>query len=310
MEQVVGPARPPAPHPRPARRVGVVGAGRVGAVLGAALRDAGHDVVAVSADSPVSRARAAALLPGVAVRPPAAVAEACDVLLLAVPDDALEGLVEVLVTGGSLREGQYVVHTSGRHGLAPLAAATALGTRAVALHPALTFSGTAADLTRLAGCAVGVTAGPGEQRLAADLVADLGGTVVDLAEEHRTLYHAALAHGANHLVTVVAQAREALVAAGVRDPAAVLRPLLEAALDGALGRGDAALTGPVVRGDAGTVAGHRQELARHAPQVLTAYDALAGATLDRVVADGRLDAVRAAGVRRALGAHERQEARR
>ncbi len=133
---------------------------------------------------------------------------------------------------------------------------------------------------------------------------------MDLAEEPSTLYHAALAHGANHLVTVVAQAREALVRGGVRDP----RRGAPASARGGARRsprgGGRGADRTRRRGDAGTVAGHRQELARHAPQVLTAYDALAGATLDRVVADGRLDAVRAAGVRRALGAHERQEARR
>ncbi|MCH1866135.1 Rossmann-like and DUF2520 domain-containing protein [Nocardioides sp. CFH 31398] len=289
-----------APTDRPARRVGLVGAGRVGAVLGAALRDAGHEIVGVSGDSEASKARAAALLDGVPLLAPAAVAEAAEVLVLAVPDDALLGLVEVLVAGGSLREGQYVVHTSGRHGLAVLAAAADVGARPVALHPAMTFTGTRVDLDRLRGAVVGVTAGPGERRLAEELVAALGATATHVDEGSRTLYHAGLAHGANHLVTLVAEARETLAAAGVADPSALLGPLLRAALDGALAHGDGALTGPVVRGDAGTVAGHLAELADAAPQALTSYAALARATLARAEADGRVAGPRADALRRLL----------
>ena len=103
----------------------------------------------------------------------------------------------------------------------------------------------------------------------------------------RSLYHAGLAHGANHLVTLVAQAMELLGAAGADDPAAILRPLLGAALDNALTDGDAALTGPIVRGDVNTVRAHLAEISATAPDTLPSYVALARATLDRVVTDGR-----------------------
>ena len=134
--------------------VGVVGAGRVGAVLSAALRDAGHEVVAAAGESDASRERAAALLPGVPLAKPTDVARACDLLLLTVPDDMLENVATTLVGAGAIRAGQLVVHTSGRHGLAVLHAATGVGARPVALHPAMTFTGTAVDL----GCGTGVLA--------------------------------------------------------------------------------------------------------------------------------------------------------
>lgn len=102
-------------------RVGIVGAGRVGAVLGAALRAAGHEITGVAGESDASRRRIDALLPGVPVDKPSAVARGCDVLLLTVPDDMLGNVVTVLTDSGALRPGQYVVHTSGRHGLAVLA---------------------------------------------------------------------------------------------------------------------------------------------------------------------------------------------
>jgi predicted short-subunit dehydrogenase-like oxidoreductase (DUF2520 family) len=157
----------------------------------------------------------------------------------------------------------------------------------------MTFTGTAVDLDRLAGCVFGVTADDPERATAERLVADLGGTPTWVPEDRRALYHAGLAHGANHLVTLVAQAMDLLVASGAQDPAATLRPLLTAALDNALAAGDAALTGPIVRGDVNTVEGHLDEIRRTAPDTLPAYVALARATADRAVLDGRLLPIRA-----------------
>jgi len=281
-------------------RFGVIGTGRVGAVLAAALRSAGHEIVAVAGESDASRGRAASLLPGVPIDKPTAVARACDVLLLTVPDDMLANVATVLSDSGAIRVGQVVVHTSGRHGLAVLQPAAARGARPIAMHPAMTFTGTEVDLPRLEGCVYGVTAGAAERDLAQRLVADLGGTAMWVPEDRRVLYHAGLAHGANHLVTLVTQAMELLGAAGADDPAATLRPLLTAALDNALADGDAALTGPIVRGDVGTVRGHLAEIARTAPHTLPSYVAMARATLDRVVTDGRVLPIRAAKIRRVL----------
>ena len=157
----------------------------------------------------------------------------------------------------------------------------------------MTFTGTEVDLDRLAGTAFGLTAGAAERELAERLVADLGGRPTWVPEEMRTLYHAGLAHGANHLVTLVTEAMEILSASGVDDPAATLRPLLTAALDNALEHGDAALTGPIVRGDVGTVRAHLADLQANAPQSVASYVALGRATLDRAVTDGRVLPIRA-----------------
>lgn len=280
--------------------VGIIGAGRVGAVVGAALQAAGHRIVAVAGESDASRGRAQTLLPGVPMAKPSAVARGCEVLLLTVPDDMLGNVVTVLGDAGALRAGQYVVHTSGRHGLAVLAPATQCGARSIAMHPAMTFTGTAVDLPRLAGCTFGVTARAEEQPMAEFLVGQMGGRCMWIDEDRRTLYHAGLAHGANHLVTLVTEAMEMLTAAGGDSPADTLRPLLTAALDNALLSGDAALTGPIVRGDANTVRDHLAEIARNAPHTQPSYIALAGATLGRVVTDGRLLPIRAAKIRRIL----------
>jgi predicted short-subunit dehydrogenase-like oxidoreductase (DUF2520 family) len=275
--------------------IGVVGAGRVGAVLAAALRDAGHEIVAAAGESDASRTRIQTLLTGVPVDKPTAVSRACDLLLLTVPDDMLGNVVTQLAASGAIREGQYVAHTSGRHGLGVLEPARALGAHVIALHPAMTFTGTDLDLPRLPGCAFGVTADqPDTIALAEALVSDLRGRIVWVPEDKRTLYHAGLAHGANHLVTLVAEAMELLRASGAEDPASTLRPLLTAALDNALSFGDAALTGPIVRGDVETVRAHVRDIAANAPDTLPSYVAMARATANRAVVDGRLLPIRAA----------------
>ncbi|WP_210439691.1 Rossmann-like and DUF2520 domain-containing protein [Nocardioides xinjiangensis] len=285
-------------------RVGVIGAGRVGAVLAAALRSAGHEVVAAAGESDASRARIDVLLPGVRAGKPTEVARRSDLLLLTVPDDMLSNVVTMLSASGAISEGQVVVHTSGRHGLAVLEPARAVGARTVAMHPAMTFTGTEVDLPRLSGCVFGVTADEADRDLAESLVVDLAGRAMWVPEGRRTLYHAGLAHGANHLVTLVAEAMEILSAAGAEDPAATLRPLLSAALDNALEDGDAALTGPIVRGDVETVRAHVAGLLADAPQTLPSYLAMAHATLDRSVTDGRLLPIRASKMLRVLAAAE------
>jgi predicted short-subunit dehydrogenase-like oxidoreductase (DUF2520 family) len=274
--------------------VGVVGAGRVGAVLAAALQAAGHEISAVAGESDASRTRIETLLPSTHVDKPTAVARSCDLLLLTVPDDMLGNVVAMLSASGAIRPGQFVVHTSGKHGVSVLQPAIDLGAHALAMHPAMTFTGTDVDLERLPGCVYGVTAGPDTVALAETLVADLGGRMIRVDEDKRTLYHAGLAHGANHLVTLVVQAMDLLRQSGSDDPAGTLRPLLTAALDNTLAYGDAALTGPIVRGDVETVRAHVADIAATSPATLESYVVMARATANRAVVDGRLLPIRAA----------------
>ncbi len=273
----------------PARlRVGVVGAGRVGAVLGAALVSAGHDVIAASGLSTASAERAARLLPGVPLLSADEVVRSADLVVLAVPDDTLPGLVAGLAETGVWRAGQLAFHTSGAHGVAVLAPAERAGVLALALHPAMTFSGAPEDAERLTGAPFGVTSRPEFRAVAETLVLEMGGEPFFVAEEDRRLYHAALVTGANHLVTLVAEAADLLRSAGVASPARVLAPLLTAALDNGLRRGDRGLTGPVSRGDVGTVRHHLETLTERAPSSVDAYVAMARRTTERAVSSGRL----------------------
>ncbi len=284
--------------------VGVVGAGRVGAVLGSALRAAGHTVVGASGISEASRERIETLLPGVPNLTVDEVVERAELVLLAVPDDALPGLVTGLGEVGAWQPGQLVVHTSGSHGTAVLDPARRAGAIPLALHPAMTFTGTSLDLARLEGCTFAVTAPGAVLPIGQALVVEVGGEPVVVPEQARGLYHAALAHASNHLVVLVAQAAQALESAGVEAPGRVLAPLLGAALDGATRAADvregvgpgaiAALTGPVSRGDVGTVSRHLEVLGdlaarTGATDVPASYTELARGATRRALASHRID---------------------
>lgn len=222
---------------------------------------------------------------------PGAVVNAADLLLLAVPDDAIADVA------GSLRTsaGQFVVHLCGAHGVGVLAAAAPA--TPVALHPPMTFTGTAADLARIGGITFTATAPDAARPVVEQLVEGLGAGVQWIAEDRRAAYHAGLVHGGNHLVTLLVQATEVLRGAGLADPAGTVGPLMAAMLDNALRVGHGALTGPVARGDVQTVRAH---LASLSGATRASYVVLAGATTELVAADGRIDAETAGRLREAL----------
>ena len=284
----------------PARlRVGIIGPGRAGTALGIALSRAGHEVTAVSAVSDASISRAREHFPAASVTEPAGVIAAADLVLLTVPDDALPGLVSGLAATGAVLGGRLLVHASGRYGTGVLQPATRLGALPLALHPVMTFTGRSDDAPRMHGISFGITAPDPLRPVAEALVIEMGGEPVFIAEENRSLYHAALAGAANHLVTLVTESCDLLHTAGADNPARMLSPLLFAALDNALRLGDAGLTGPVARGDVGTVAEHLDALRDVAPEALAVYVALARLTADRALAAGLLaapDAERLLGV--------------
>jgi predicted short-subunit dehydrogenase-like oxidoreductase (DUF2520 family) len=282
---------------RPARlRVGVVGSGRVGSALGAALARAGHEIVAASAVSSASRARAERMLPGAEILPPDEVIVAADFVLLAVPDDALRPLVAGLADTGAWREGLLVAHTSGAQGITVLDPAAARGVLPLALHPVMTFAGRPEDVDRLLGATFGITA-PDELRpVAESLVVEMGGEPVWVPESARAIYHAALSVGSNHLVTLVNDSLTLLDNAGIDGAAQLLAPLLSASLDNVLRLRDGALTGPVARGDIDTLHRHRRALTSAAPELLPSYLAMARRTAERAHAAGQLSDANAAAV--------------
>ncbi len=273
---------------RPARlKVGIISAGRVGTALGVALERVDHVVVACSAVSQASRRRAECWLPDTPISPVPDVASNAELLLLAVPDTELAGLVSGLAATSAVRPGTIVAHTSGVNGVAVLAPLSQQDCIPLAIHPAMTFTGSDEDISRLPDTCFGITAADEVgYAIAQSLVLEIGGEPFRVREDARTLYHAALAHAGNHIVTVLADALDALRAAlsgnellgqqlvddqpgGIAER--VLGPLVRAALENTLQRGQAALTGPVARGDAVAVADHLSALASVDAQLAQAY---------------------------------------
>lgn len=283
---------------RPARlKVGIISGGRVGTAIGAALERAEHVVVACSAISTASRRLTERRLPDTPVLPVPDVADHAELLLLTVPDSELAGIVAGLAATGAVRRGTIVVHTSGANGIGVLAPLTEQGATPLAIHPAMTFTGGDEDVARLAEACFGITAADETgYAIAQSLVLEIGGEPFRVREDARTLYHAALAHGSNHVVTLIADALEALRAAlagqellgqeMVTDSPAgvaerIIGPLARAALENTLQRGQAALTGPVARGDAAAVGAHLHALDDVDPGLAQAYRADSLRTAER-----------------------------
>jgi predicted short-subunit dehydrogenase-like oxidoreductase (DUF2520 family) len=271
------------PGPTPPT-VGFLGAGKGGQTLGAALAAAGVPVVAVASRTRTSAERLAALAgvppEGVCVTG-AEVVQRAELTFLTVPDDAIAVAVAEISAAGGWRAGHAVAHCSGALPSAVLGAATAAGCAVASFHPLQTFAAPpvdqAAAVRTLQGAVFGLEGDAGLRPMLEGLVARLGGRPLWLRPEDKPLYHAAAVLASNYTVTLVALGAELLAHCGLDNPAAVaaLLPLLRGTLANleALGVPDA-LTGPLVRGDAGTVARHLARLDALAPHIAAVYRAL------------------------------------
>jgi predicted short-subunit dehydrogenase-like oxidoreductase (DUF2520 family) len=214
--------------------VGIVGAGRVGPVLGAALAGAGHAIVGVNAVSETSRERAQDMLPGVPLLEIPELLERSELMLLTVPDEQLPRLVQGLAAVGAWQPGQIVVHTAPGFGTGVLRPALAAGAIPLAIHPAMAFTGTRLDLARMAESYFAVTAPAPVQPIGQALVVEMGGEPVLVAEEDRAAYGEAIATAASFSRRIVEQATGMLAQLGFEQPGAYLSSLVRSTVDEAL----------------------------------------------------------------------------
>ncbi|HEY0249202.1 MAG TPA: Rossmann-like and DUF2520 domain-containing protein [Gryllotalpicola sp.] len=216
--------------------VGIIGAGRVGPVLGAALAGAGHAIVGVNAVSAASRERAEDMLPGVPLLEPPELLERSELVLLAVPDAQLPGLVEGLAAIGAWQPGQLVVHTAPGYGVGVLRPALASGAIPLAIHPAMAFTGTRLDLARMVETSFAVTAPAPVQPIGQALVVEMGGEPLLVAEGDRPAYGEAIATAASFSRRIIEQATGMLAEIGFEQPGAYLGSLVRSTVDDALRR--------------------------------------------------------------------------
>lgn len=216
--------------------VGIIGAGKVGPVLGAALAGAGHMLVGISAISEESRERAHALLPDVPVMEVPRLVELAELVLIAIPDAELENLVAGLAAAEVWQPGQIVMHTSPYFGIEVLQPAVARGAIPLALHPAMTFTGTSVDLARLADSYIAVTAPTPVLPIGQALAVEMGGEPFIITERQRPDYAEAIQTASQFSAAIVEQATTLLTQIGVERPGAVLAPLIRSSVDTALGK--------------------------------------------------------------------------
>lgn len=268
--------------------ISIVGAGRAGTAVAVLWQRAGHRIVAVSGGAATAE-RAARHLPGAPILGAADAARAAELVVIGVPDDLIAATVQELADEGAVASG-WVAHLSGATPLAALDAARSAGARRLGIHPLQTFPDVDAAVDRIPGCVVALGADDDEGAALADRLArDLGGRPFRLPEERRAIYHAAAVFASNYLVAATGVAEVLLEVAGVPDPIGALTPLQQATVANIARSGPAgALTGPAVRGDAGTIERNLQALAVSSPWAVDAYVELARVALDLAMLGGRL----------------------
>ena len=274
----------PGEHPS----TGIIGAGAVGTALGLALTRAGWPVQAVASRDPDRRARLAAGLEGArAFAEPQALIEEVELIIVAIPDDAIAPLAASVRMYG----GQAMVHTSGALGAEVLQPAMAAGTQVGAFHPLVAFADTERAIAALHGATVAIEGDEQLASLLADMAETIGARPVRLAPGSKSAYHAAAVLAAGGFVALLDAIAELGRVAGLDEAGAlaIYGPLIEGTLDNARAIGiQAALTGPMTRGDVGTLRAHLAALEAHAPGVLELYVAAARREIDLARGRGAL----------------------
>ncbi|HEY0072352.1 MAG TPA: DUF2520 domain-containing protein [Chloroflexia bacterium] len=275
------PPNQPVPGP-----IGFIGAGKVGTALASLLHARGVNVRAVAGRTTTSSHRmavAARLAPGTATSRAATVAHSA-IVFLTVPDDAIGPLCKEIAREGGWREGQGVVHCSGALPSSVLQPARDMGALVASFHPLQTFASTEAAIAHMPGSTFAIEGDAPLVEQLDQLARVLDGIAIHLTATQKTLYHAAAVIASNYTVTLAALASDLLVSQGIAPDTNTalhyLMPLLRGTVDNldALGLPDA-LTGPVARGDAGTVARHLAALDQSAPHLAQVYRDLGKSTL-------------------------------
>jgi predicted short-subunit dehydrogenase-like oxidoreductase (DUF2520 family) len=287
-----GPGEPPV--------VGIIGAGAVGTALGVALSRAGWPVAAVASRDQGRRERFRRFVPGARTfAEPNALMDEVELIIVAVPDDAIASVA------GSVRmySGQAMIHTSGALGPEVLAGAMAAGTQAGAFHPLVAFADTERAVEALKGATVAIEGDDQLAALLAEMAEAIGAQPVRLAAGSKAAYHAAAVLAAGGFVALLDAIVELGRVAGLDEQGslAIYGPLIEQTLGNAraLGIRDA-LTGPITRGDRGTLESHLAALRDHAPDVLPLYRAAAEREIALAEARGALTPDAAEGLRSSL----------
>jgi predicted short-subunit dehydrogenase-like oxidoreductase (DUF2520 family) len=284
-------------------KMAIVGAGKVGTAVGYLLRRAGYDIVAVADCNPAAVGKSLPYTGGKPYTSPSEAARGANIVLITSPDDEIAGICTTLSEAGAIFPGDKVVHMSGAGGLDLLESARRSGALVASIHPIQSFADIEGAIENLPGSAFGVTAQREIVSWAEKLVRDLGGTPFLIAEADKPLYHAAACMASNYLTTLMHTVESIYASFGLTREEALRAfwPLVRGTMKNIERQGTvSALTGPIARGDAGTLQKHLSAFSVKLPQFLRIYQELGVLTVDLGVEKQSLSAERAASLKRLL----------
>lgn len=275
------------PLPTTPFRVALIGAGKVGTAVATLLQRQGHSIVGVSSRTAASAKRASERLSAPLFKDSLPDA---DVVLLGVPDANIAEVTEALTTYSVLPP--LVVHFAGAHGIGPLLPVIRLGAAGCALHPVQTCPDVDTAILRLPGSAWGLTCTEGIGEWAQRLIyEDLKGFPVEVAEEHRAIWHAAATVTSSGIAAMMGSGEALLGSIGVENPISVLKSLATATLANAWEKNasDPVMTGPIARGDLQTLKHHAKAIRQHTPELIEHYRLIASVIASSARQAGHID---------------------
>ena len=276
--------------------IAILGLGKVGISVGYLLKSAGYRIIALADTSPAALETGDALIGGRPYKSAAEAARRANCIIITTRDDAIASVCHEIVTRGAVRVGDKVIHMSGAGGLDLLAAARAAGAHTACIHPIQSFADVEGAIRNIPGSTFGISADEEITDWAVNLVKALQGIPFFVSEKYKALYHAAACMASNYLTTLMHMVESTYQALGLSREEALRAfwPLVKGTLSNIEAGGTVqALTGPIARGDAGTIEKHLQALQETLPVFLHAYCELGLLTADLALEKASLSIDRA-----------------
>jgi len=276
--------------------IAIIGLGKVGTAVGHLLRNAGYEIAAVADRSPSAIERGVPYTGGAVSKDPLHAALSADAIFITTPDDLIRSLCDEIAEGGGFGPGKRVVHMSGAGGLDLLESARASGAQIAAIHPLQSFVDMEGVISSIPGSAFSITA-EGEMRdWAVRVTTDLGGTSFFVSDEDKPLYHTAACMASNYLVTLmnIVEGIYRQMGMGEKETLRSFWPLVQGTMRNIEEKGtEKSLTGPIARGDIGTIRRHLTVIGKKAPRLLALYREMGLFTVDIAVRNNTLSEDRA-----------------
>jgi len=263
--------------------VAILGLGKVGTAVGFLLRNAGYRIVAVASRSKASLNRGIVYTVGKPYLNFSAAALPANCIIITTPDDAIAHVCKKISSEKSISPGDKVIHMSGAGGLDLLESAQDAGAHVACIHPLQSFADVDGAIKSIPGSTFGITSSDEIREWSVKMVRDLGGAPLFIADPDKPLYHAAACIASNYFTSLIYMVEEIYQSIGLsrEDAIRAIWPLVMGTIGNIESKGTVqALTGPVARGDVGTIRKHAEALRHKLPYLLQAYSALGSLTCD------------------------------